>query len=65
MQGSRLNTSYVVASDPTNAYKSVRNWLDKNDYGFRADRVMSSIELVADEDEYGDVGSRLFIEKED
>jgi hypothetical protein len=61
----KFRSAYVVASDPTAAYKIVREWLDKRNYGFRGERELDTITLMADEYEYSDVGAMLFVaEKE-
>lgn len=52
---------YVVAEDPSKAYRKVRNFLDKNDLMFRSAREMKSIELLADEKHYGETGVMLFL----
>ena len=57
----RYNPSYVVASDATAAYQAVRADLDKRDYGFAKDRELLSVELVAEDYEYTETGSRLFL----
>lgn len=49
----RNNTFMVVARDPTSAYDSVKDFLDKKDYGFEDDRQLDSVELVADSYENG------------
>ena len=59
-QGSLPNV-YVVATDPQEAYITVRKDLDKNDYGFRKDRVMKAIELLAEDALYPECEIRLYI----
>lgn len=41
--------SYVAAKDPTKAYGIVKGYLDRNMIGFRENRELVSIELVAEE----------------
>ena len=59
--GYPLGRHYVVAKDPTAAYQKIRKEYDKKDYGFRKDREMKSISLIADVDEFGECGTRLWI----
>lgn len=57
----RCNPSFVVASDPAEAYNKVRNHLDNKDYGFKKDRGLKNIELIAEAKEYPDCGAMLFL----
>lgn len=57
----RYNPSYVVAPDAAEAYRTVRDDLDKRDYGFAKDRELLSVELVAEDYEYTETGNRLFL----
>lgn len=59
--GVDLSCSYVIAPDPTSAYEKVRKWLDEKDYGFKHARELESIHLIAEEYEYTDVRTRLFV----
>lgn len=61
--GVSYHCSYVVAKTPNEAYKKVRDWLDKNDYGFSSERELSKIELIAEDSEYTDTKTRLFYVK--
>jgi hypothetical protein len=56
-----MHSSYVIATDPASAYNKVRKWLDEKDYGFKHDRELSSIHLIAEDHEYTGVRTRLFI----
>ena len=56
-----LGTSYVVAEDPTTAYKKLRSYLDENDVGFRRDRELERIELIADEGFFDGCGTKVFL----
>lgn len=56
-----LNKTYVVAKDPTEAYEKIRTWLDDKDYGFAHEREMESIELIAEDYEFTDVKTMLFL----
>ena len=54
-------SAYVVANDPTEAYKKLRDYLDKKELGFRVDRELDKVVLIADESEYPDCGEQLFL----
>ena len=53
--------SFVVAEDPTSALKKVQEYLSVHDYGFEYEREMDYIELVAEEGDYPDCGTILFL----
>jgi hypothetical protein len=57
----RYNPSHVIAPDATAAYQAVRCELDRLDYGFSKDRELLSVELVAEDYEYTETGSCLFL----
>ena len=38
---------YIVANDPTEARDEIENRLEKSEYGFRKDRLVTTIEVVA------------------
>ena len=59
--GTRYGMPYVVATDPTDACKIVREYLDKGGIGFRNEREMDSITLLAEEGGYPDCRFQLFI----
>ena len=65
MKGSFIGTCYgmpyVVATNPTDAYKIVREYLDREKIGFLSDREMDSIALLAEEGDYPDCRFQLFI----
>jgi hypothetical protein len=54
--------SYVVADGPTRAYKIVRGFLDEEDLGFDSERVLESVELIAEDERYPDCGTILFVD---
>ena len=60
--GMQYMESFVLADDPTKAYAIVRKFLDDKDYGFKHERELDSIILVADEEEYSDVRKQVFIQ---
>lgn len=51
---------YVVADNPTDALEKVQAFLGENDLGFSKDRVMESIELLAEEGKYPPCGIQLY-----
>ena len=59
-----MGNVFVVAADPQEAYRIVRNDLDKRDYGFPKDRVMKAIELLAEDALYPECDIRLYVEDE-
>ena len=58
--GIAYGRSYALAENSDLAYQKVRKWLDKNDIGFRKDRELESVELLADTDQYNDIGIMIF-----
>ena len=58
--GVNYQSSYVVAKDPTEAYKMVRDFLDTEDLGFPDDRELDFISLLAEDYKYTDVRTLLF-----
>ena len=52
--------AYVVAEDPTSAYKKVRAYLNKADLGFDHERELDTIELLASDERYPHCGYRLY-----
>lgn len=44
--------AYVVASDPTEAYQKMRNYLNAKDLGFSQGRELESITLIAKSSSY-------------
>lgn len=59
--GCDYRTWYVVASDSSSAYESVRSWLEAKSIGFKNERALDSIEAIAEEGDYVDQPSRLLI----
>lgn len=59
--GVSYGVSYVVASDPTEAYNKVREFLDAKDLGFRHERELSQIDLLAEAYQYNNVGCMLYL----
>lgn len=58
---SPVQASYVVADNPDEAYRRVRDELDRRDYGFDSDRELDSIELLAEAKQYTDTPAELFL----
>jgi len=55
-----MDSAYVIANDPTSAYKSIRKYFDTKNLGFTDDRALRSIELLAEDNEYPEAKARLF-----
>ena len=49
--------AYVVATDPSEAYKKVRSSLDERKLGFQKDRELDKIELLAEVGNYPECGA--------
>lgn len=52
---------YVLADNPTEALEKVQSELERLDIGFRSDRVMDSITLLAVDAEFSPSEFRLFL----
>lgn len=65
LHGAGIDTDYghpyVVANDPNEAFKKVQDYLNVKDYGFSSERVMDTIELLAEEGDYPDCKIQLFL----
>ena len=53
--------AYVVAENPDEAYRKVRERLDGRNLGFPKDRELDKIELIAAEGEYPMCGMTLYV----
>lgn len=53
--------SYVIAYDAEEAYRKVKNSLDKDDIGYSKDRALDKIELLAENYKYTDTNTILYI----
>lgn len=53
--------AYVVAEDTEKAYKKVRDSLEKRDIGFKSDRELLQIELLAEDKNYPDCNTILYV----
>jgi len=42
------NINYTIATDPTEAYKKVREYFDEKDIGYERQRELDSVELIAE-----------------
>jgi len=58
-----LGIHYVVATDPTTAYRMIRDWFDAEDYGIDSKRQLVRVELVAATGRYPDGTDRLWIQE--
>ena len=65
LQGSKVSTAYgrpyVVANDSTEALQKVQSYLKERNLGFPRDRVMDTIELLAEEGDYPGCGIQLYL----
>jgi len=59
--GTVYGISYVVAENSETAYLKVKEFLNKNDYGFATDREMELIELLAEDNQYSPVRTMLYL----
>lgn len=59
--GTVYGVNYVVAKDAEEAYQKVKKFLDNKDIGFTKDRVLESIELLAEETNYTGTGYMLYL----
>lgn len=57
-----LGTHYVVAKDPTAAYRLIRGEYDAKEYGFSKQRALVTVTLIAECSEYPENGIRLWME---
>jgi len=53
--------AYVVADNPNEAYQILRTSLNKRDLGFSHEREMESIELIAEQADYPECGTALYV----
>ncbi len=58
-----LESGYVVAEGPAQAYRALRDYLDANNIGEVNDREMDTIELLADTAEVPACGRRLYMQE--
>ena len=61
--GTIYGRSYVVAKDSHRAYQIVREFLDKKDIGFDSDREMKEVGLLAENAEYPNCKTILFLQE--
>ena len=59
--GVAYGISYVIAKNMDEAYRKVRKFLDDQDIGFRKDWEIEKVELLAEDDQYTDIGAMLFL----
>jgi hypothetical protein len=63
LYNSTFHESYVISDSLDSAYKVVREWLDKKEYGFSSDRELDHIDLIADNIVYDDIPILFLDEK--
>lgn len=59
--GPARGISFVIATNPDEAYQKVKTYLDEKDYGFTQDRQLKAVELIAEAYDYTDVGTILHL----
>jgi len=53
--------SYVVAENSDEAYQKVKNFLDKYHIGYRKERELDKVELLASSYKYNNLGAILYL----
>lgn len=61
MVGISRGNSFVIAKDTAEAYQKVREYLDSKDLGFRYERELDTITLLAEEGDYPECRTQLFL----
>lgn len=59
--GTQYGKPYVLAENSDKALNKVQKYLDDKDIGFSKDRVMDSIELLAEVGDYPECNIQLFL----
>lgn len=59
--GNAYGDSYVIASNSDEAYQKVRKFIDSAALGFKKERELESVELLAGEAQYNDTGHMIFL----
>lgn len=59
--GTSYGLSYVIAEDSEKAYQKVKTFLDEKNLGFIHEREMASIDLIAEDDQYTQTKTMLFL----
>lgn len=59
--GTCYGISYVVAKDPTEAVSKVQAYLNNKDLGFREDRELDKVELLAEQGDYPACHTQLYL----
>ena len=55
--------AYVIAKNPEQAYQTLRKDLDNRKLGFSQERELFRVELLAEDAEYPDCRTRLYLPK--
>lgn len=53
--------AYVIADDAEQAYRKVRDSLEKREIGFKSDRELLQIEFLAEDNDYPDCNIILYV----
>jgi hypothetical protein len=60
--GTTHGDCYVVANNTEEAYRKVREYIDKKDFGFAYERELNTVQLLAESDkDYPACGKQLFL----
>ena len=59
--GVSYGISYVVAKNTEEAYQKLKKFVDENDLGYSSQRELDKVELLAEDYQYTDTGTMLFL----
>lgn len=63
--GTVFGVAYVVAKNTDAAYEQVRQALDSRALGFKSERELDRVELLAEEADYPDCNTILYIDEQE
>lgn len=59
--GTAYGVSYAIANNPDEAYQKVKKFVDEKDLGYSYQREMDKVELIAEDYQYTETGTILFL----
>lgn len=59
--GTAYGVSYVVAKNSDEAYQKVKKFLNEKDLGYSYERALDKVELIAEEYQYTNTKTMLFL----
>lgn len=62
LSSSCYGVSYVIAADAEGAYQMVKSRVDRMNLGYTKDRILQSVNLVAEAKDYTDTGAFLHVD---